>query len=487
MTKVKKVLGMMMAALLCFAFTPTAAFAAGENCTITIDNAVPNQSYSLYKMADLTVATGDTESYVYTVAEGWLPFWQTIAGQPKYGISLVDDSTIVFDGTSMANDDATVADLAVAAKAYNKPAVTANATAPQEGTLTFEGLDFGYYFLDSTTGTICSLTTVNDHQTILEKNGVPAVEMKIFQSDDNWVENSHTFVSNTVQFRSVINIAKGATNYTYHDDLSAGLTLQSDVRLFKATQNEQGGYTVGDDINAGFTVNNQPNGNCDFEVVLEESLLADNAEGYVMIVFDALLNENAAMTTPESGPQPNTNESWVTYGANNDASATATTNTYTFSMDVLKYTGSTDNPLPGATFALKRIQSDDEPALTFKASGDDPTKFMRIQNGPDTSFTTTETGTLTLSGVDSGDFYLYELIAPSGYNKLDAPVKITIDPESGALTVDNVTSTIVGVENLSGAQLPSTGGMGTTILYVVGAVLVIGAVIFFVRRRSSAK
>lgn len=498
MTKVKKLLGMMMAALLCFAFTPTAAFAVGESCTITVENAVPGQTYNLYKMADLTVASGEVESYVYTVAEGWLPFWQSIASdEGKYGIKLVDDSTIVFDGASMNDDDAKVADLAEAAKAYNKSGIAANtAMAPQEGALTFTGLEFGYYFLDSTTGTLCSLTTVNDHQNIIEKNGVPAVELQVLQAEDNWVESNHTFVSDTLQFRSVVYIAKGATNYTYHDQMSDGLALQGDIHLFKATKNADNVYTQGDPIQGGYILVDQPSGICDFEVVLEDSLLADNAEGFVMIVFNAQLNSNAAITTPESGLLANTNESWVTYGTANGTeqgqSGAATTNTYTYGMDVLKYTGSTDNKLAGATFALKRIQSDStNDNLKFATPAEGSTTFMRDQYGTVDTFTTTETGSFTLQGIDSGEFYLYETVAPNGYNKLDAPVRIYIDPDTGTITVGNgdnaAVSSIVAVENLTGAQLPSTGGMGTTILYVVGAVLVIGAVIFFVRRRSSAK
>ena len=96
---------------------------------------------------------------------------------------------------------------------------------------------------------------------------------------------------------------------------------------------------------------------------------------------------------------------------------------------------------------------------------------------------TTEAGEFFVYGLDAGTYELVETQAPTGFNKMTEPTEVTIskDAETGIANIEEVT-----VENLTGLQLPSTGGMGTTVLYIVGGVLVLGAIIFLVRRRSSA-
>lgn len=95
-------------------------------------------------------------------------------------------------------------------------------------------------------------------------------------------------------------------------------------------------------------------------------------------------------------------------------------------------------------------------------------------------------GKFNINGLKAGTYYLKEMAAPKGYNKLANPIKVTIDNE-GKITTDK-TTTEVGVENKSGTLLPSTGGMGTTLIYLAGIVLVVlSGYVLISKRRASTK
>lgn len=107
----------------------------------------------------------------------------------------------------------------------------------------------------------------------------------------------------------------------------------------------------------------------------------------------------------------------------------------------------------------------------------------RVSNGDEEgavdTFTTVASGDIVIWGVDSDDDYtLEEITPPSGYNKLNAEVTVEVDAENG---------TRIDVENKSGEELPSTGGIGTTLFYVIGGIMLAGAVIILVARRRAGQ
>ena len=115
---------------------------------------------------------------------------------------------------------------------------------------------------------------------------------------------------------------------------------------------------------------------------------------------------------------------------------------------------------------------------------------MRDPSSATVTFTTDETGRINLQGLDSGVYYLFEEKAPDVYNKLTSDITINIDADGKIKqNQQEITDGYIPVRNNSGGIMPTTGGIGTTIFYIVGSVLLVGAgVLLVVRKRmSSAK
>ena len=192
----------------------------------------------------------------------------------------------------------------------------------------------------------------------------------------------------------------------------------------------------------------------------------------------------------------NKNETWLKYG---DSSETThkTTTTKTYEIPVFKYTEKTDGNktgLPNAEFTLSKSEKGTNPIeLVDITAADETNKTYRVATeieksgspkGTITTVTTPSTGKFTIQGLDADTYYLTETKQPDGYNKLSKAVKIEIDKD-GSIKVDDGTSStsLVEVENKSGSLLPSTGGRGTTLFYILGAILVVGSGVVLITKK----
>ena len=185
------------------------------------------------------------------------------------------------------------------------------------------------------------------------------------------------------------------------------------------------------------------------------------------------------------------NQTWLTYGENNTESNKPQTKTYTFGIPVFKYTGTEKTALAGAKFRLYTDeQCKDENIVKVKTNGTD---YVVGETDSNKNVMTSGTEVFNINGLKAGIYYLKEIEAPKGYNKLANPIKITIsqnDAKNQVVTVGDDTNPVdeVGVENKTGTVLPSTGGAGTTMIYLVGAVLVLGSgVVLATKRRVKGK
>lgn len=345
----------------------------------------------------------------------------------------------------------------------------ASKTADATNTVTFGTLSLGYYLIDSSTGALCSLDTTRPTATVQEKNSVPTVDKTILDSNNTTKKNSAN-IGDTVHFKTTIDVNKGAENYVLHDKMDAGLTFNSNISVSANQPSPVYGTdcilqtkNLGDD--------------CTFHLVFTQEYLNKLTDSHsIDVVYIATVNENAKIN------QANTNQTWLTYGDNKKSNVDET-QTFSFGIPVFKYTGLTKTGLADAQFKLYNDEAcKDEVKLT---KADDHT--YRVDPEGNATMVSPIDGKFNVNGLKAGTYYLKEMAAPKGYNKLANPIKVTIDND-GKITVDDKTTTEVGVENKSGTLLPSTGGMGTTLIYIAGIVLVVlSGYVLISKRRASTK
>lgn len=478
MKHAKKLASLLLALVMVFAVATT-AFAAQEGeltgGSITINDAVVGQTYKVYQLLYLESYSTDengnaTGAYAYKANSAWAEWLKT---QTAY-VSIDNQGYVTWvEGASAAN-------FAKAAQKYAKDnditpdadAVTATTT-----TVKFENLKLGYYLVDTTLGTLCSLDTTNPNVVMQEKNEEPT-NVKTVEEDSTgkYGNTNDADIGQTVNFQSTITAQAGAENYVFHDKMSAGLTYTgvTGITLNGATV-DAANYTVTAPAADGDT----------FDVVFTQAFCDTlKANDKIVISYTATVNEKAVV-----GGEGNKNESKVSYGDENNTKTTppSETKTYTWDVDVFKYAkdGETEKPLAGAKFTLSKNANGSDP-IALVAEGNNVYRVATA--GDTTTITEIETdasGKFTIKGLDSDTYYLTETAAPAGYNKLAGPITIVIG-ENGV--VNATTDAPQGVDevkvlNQAGSELPETGGMGTTIFYVLGSILVLGAAVLLITKK----
>ena len=476
MRHVKHLLSFMLAAVMALAMAATPAFATqGTNDnsgTITITNAEVGHTYKAYQVLVLESYNTDKGAYSYKANDDWAEWLKT---QTKY-VSIDDQDYVTWV------KDADAAAFAKAALAHAEatsinPADTKTAAGT---TVEFTGLNLGYYLLDTTVGTLCSLDTTVPNVTMEEKNVLPPVTKEVKEDSSNsWGEENTAEIGQTVEFRSTIGAKPGAQSYVLHDVMSAGLTLDPDsiqaTGLIKGTDANSGDYHV---VTTGL------NDGCTFEVVFHQSYLDTiTAAKDIVVTYNAVVNENAVIAG-----DGNSNKTQLKFGEDSDYETTwDETKTYTFKVDVVK-TDDEKKVLDGAQFKLYDSKTGGNEIALVKVS--DGVYRLAKDGEKGVECITTVNGELEIKGFDANtNYYLEETKAPDGYNKLAERVEIAVKEANLEASVSNgvYQSGGVHVENKAGSLLPTTGGMGTTVFYVAGGAIVIAAAATLVYRKRMSK
>ncbi|MBE6746037.1 MAG: isopeptide-forming domain-containing fimbrial protein [Ruminococcaceae bacterium] len=464
MKQTKKLFSIVLAIALVFAMAIPAFAGTG---TIEIKNAVKDHTYAAYKMLNFTPVAGETDKGVYTIAEDWEDFFTTGAGKDYFDISA--------DGKVTLKADKTVdADLAKAAVAYAKDeanGITAAASETATGnTVTLSGLDLGYYAVDTSVGTICSLTNTSTTAKAIEKNSAPELTKKIVEGEGR-VDTNTVKIGDIVTYEAKITVGAGAENYVMHDKMSDGLDFQKvvSVKVVDATATAGTDYVVKEaDLE---------DTDCDFEIEFKNSYINTLKVGDVIVVtYEAKLTGDKVVIGADGNP----NEAWLDYGEESSVSTTPDkVITYTTKLTVNK-TDEDDQPLAGAGFTLYKKNAEDV-YEEYAAEIKDVTTFE-------------------WKGLDEGDYKIVESTVPAGYNKA-ADIEFTISAtlvdevvngtEQATWIEDAPVAVVDGayttdVVNATGSLLPETGGMGTTMFYMIGAMMVAAAVVLLVSKKRMA-
>lgn len=516
--------------------TPTTA--DSDNATITINNPSKGQTYSVYKLFDATTTSDGKIAYQGTVPTGMSNYFEETSTGSGYvqakpaafktvtyytdatKTETSSDATAFWDGEGMSED------LEKALESWVEDQ-TAVASAESDGSeaLAFSGLPYGYYVITTDhedkdeAKAIITVDSTNPSASVYDKNVTePTAEKK--------VEEKNYTIGDTVKYTATFdttNYLKDSDGeyyqviqYTISDTLPAFL---DDVEVTKITidGNE---YMVNDEVpqfdeddntivipwatkgTDNKYINLYDNG---VQIVVEyEGTLTD----VVRVNED---NTNTVTITPkvtdEDGNEDDWDESW-------DDSAVITTY-----AAALKKTDGTD-VLAGATFAFYGLTVTETADGIYTVVSYDPESTelgtaMTVATGDDTDNGGAEKGLLYIIGLAS-DVSLkgLETVAPDGYNKLTDEVTLTpqvlseevykmsgyrkydsdgniveeVEEETTDYTqviqnLDELDEAAVEVINNQGTELPSTGGIGTTIFYVIGAILVIGAGVLLVTKR----
>ena len=482
----------------------TATTETGEG-KITINNAIPKQTYKLYRLLDLESYSvnedGQKENgnYSYKPTSKWKTFLEGNGIRDVYfsfenGYASWKKGANVEAFAKLAIEHANKETAVIEAeKTEVAPAAIEGNNTP---TVTFKNLPLGYYLVDSSVGTLCSLDTTNTDATIREKNGVPSVDKKVSSTETGNYHTSNTAsIGDTVYFKTTITAQPGAQNYVLHDKMTEGLTFDQNsvnVSLHKNAQNTDRDLSKTTDYSVETTNLESTDPKCTFHVNFVPTFCDSlEANDIITVTYSATLNENAVIAG-----EGNKNETWLKYGENNNLETThPTTDTKTFEMHVFKFYKDKKNSdketgLADAVFTLSKKSDGTEPIKLTKTN-ENSNIYKVNNNGTITDITTPGDGKFTIQGLGAGTYYLTEIKQPDGYNKLAKSVKVEIDV-NGAITVDGKLITgvdkLVKVENKSGTVLPSTGGTGTTMIYLIGGALVLGSgVVLVTKRRVKGK
>lgn len=478
--------------------------AAATTGSITINNAAPGETYNIYRILDLESYNGSGESgnYAYKLRDTtskWNAFIQSDEIKDVY-VTIDGDYVTWKNGVATTEDKA--AEFAKKALDYakiNSIAADAGTTLlTTETSATFSSLPLGYYLVETSVGTVLALDTTNSTWTIEDKNVAPTVKKEVSKTENGtYGDESTASIGDTVYFKTTIAAKKGARNYVLHDTMSAGLTFNESSIVVK----KEGSATPFErDSDYELVTDTTAKGDsCTFHIKFTESFCKSiTVDTNIIVTYSATLNEKAEIGSTTG----NTNTTYLKYGGNRTTTESTTT-TYTFEIPVLKYTSkgtsAAEMPLANAKFKLSKDENGTNLInlvdITKVGDSDNTYRVAKATEDPSitiiTEIVTPDSGKLRIQGLAEGIYYLTETKQPDGYNILKEAIKIVIDKDGGitygsksATTLSSMSSGgDVKVLNKSGSLLPSTGGRGTTLFYILGAILVVGSGVVLITKK----
>ena len=516
MKHARKLASLLLALVMVFALATTAFAANSTAHTITVTGGKPGHTYSAYQVFKGDISDGKLTNIEWgdsVDGTAILAALKTGEGSAYAGCASAEAVAAVLEG--FRDDSAEIDAFAKVVGAHLKTAAAGTSTATQSS-YTISVTGDGYYLVKDT-GTIGTddaatkyLLKVIKDETIAVKTTIPDVSKKILSSTRN-EKGISAAVGQSVSFQldSEVPSMDGYDTYTFkiHDTLSSGLTFNNDVvvKIDGTALTEDTDYTV--------TVTEQ-NITIEFLNMINRKSAAGKE---IEVTYSATVNNQALTKDKED------NTVHLEYSNNPGEGGTGTTQNkkvYVYDFDIVidKWAqGSPSNiKLANAMFVLKNNEG--KYYKYTAASGDNAAKveWVAVTTEPETNdktaeqikaawetcgvtvVTTDANGAAKFQGLATGNYYLKEIAAPAGYNLLKSDVAVNITAtynDDGTLATTSATvgenngqySQSASVENKSGTQLPSTGGMGTTIFYVLGSILVIGAVVLLVtKKRMSA-
>lgn len=515
MKKMKRFVALALSVVMVLAMS-VMAFADSDDATININGGDKGSEYAAYRLLNLTTSTTDsTTNYAYTLNTKYETILKNVTG--KTTEKTTEKEIVDYISALSDTETRTFADNVYAAITANSE-ITADATTTNDK---FENVPQGYYLIaetkvGTTTGST-SLVMLNtagkDTLNINTKEDVPEVEKKVKDTNDStgttsgWQDSADADIGDELEYQLTGTVSEKIGNYkTYYYEFVDTMThltyVEGSVKVEIVNEGE-----AAVDVTKSFATNwTKPtlSVKCDDLIAIANNNNATlDAHTKVVVTYKATLDSDATI-----GSTGNPNEVSLKYSNNPYADGDGTKNTgetpkdknivFTYKTVINKTDGT--KPLTGAEFTLYKFVKSESGTDTYK--GKTGTWVLKSQD------TTTSGSTFTFSGLDDGEYRLRETKAPDGYNKLTDDIYFAITAEHTELadnpeltklsgskddgTIDiNFTASIqdgslsADVVNHSGTELPSTGGIGTTIFYIVGGILMVGAAVLLITKRRA--
>lgn len=470
----KKRTSFLLAILLVFVMAATAYAADGNSMgqtgTITVENPIGGQNYIAYKIFDVTYS-GSAYAYTLPFDSPWYATVSEFSASETNGLTLTkaaDESQGICYVVTIDSESFRAAAFAAALKDAQEGKTGISLTGEKP---TASNLDLGYYFVSSTNGALCNLTTTDPTANIYDKNDVP------FEKTDDAADVE---VGQTVNYTisGKIPDTTGFSTYTYRisDSMSDGLTFLNDITV----------SVNGTVLTDNFTLTNTENG---FILELEVMKLQAFVAQPITVTYSAIVNEKAVsqmernQATLSYSNDPTDEESYVTTPPQEET---------VFSAAILiNKVNAKKQPLADAKFVLyKEVIREDttEKHYYFYDSETETVSWVplsdsalrnALENKTITQVITDSNGSASFGGLANGNYYLLETDAPDGYNRLTESVGVTINNTD----LEQTLSVTAEVENKTGSVLPETGGMGTSLFYGCGIFLVFLAAVLLITRK----
>lgn len=489
------------------AFAQEVTVAGDGKGSITISNAAKGETYTIYKLFDATVADNGSIAYTGNIPESLKAYFT------KDSAGYISATDAAWQTNETTQEKEMSNGLRTALTDWAKTA-TATSSAVSDGSeLTFKNIPYGYYVVTTTQGQqLISVDSTNPRATIVDKNSSAPTNLAKSADKDN--VNIGDTVTYTVTFKTSNYDGAGAeakeiVSYTIEDTLPEFL---KDVTVTSIiVDNDGDANTIDDQVKIKDANGNVPQFGTEKKIVIdwydEENVkfLYDNG-ATVTITYTAVVTDKAAIDG--NGNTNKVTVKWTKKGESEPGSGKLEQNEtiYTYAI-ALKKVDDEGKALAGALFQFPfyvKTAADTDGAYIYAGT--------TAGDGLTNQITTPDNGVIVVKGVSTGTYSITEVTAPAGYNKLTAPVSVTAVKTSQTTTnttvyldengnvsqtetrtkvevkLDNIAATAVVVVNKAGTELPSTGGMGTTIFYVLGSILVLAAVVLLVtKKRMSNK
>ena len=510
---------------------------------ITVTNATVGKDYRLYKLFDATYNSGGDVAYSYTKAGASDPLYDLLvsAGSPFTLTQILggDSYNVTTSATADEISNWIKANLDVNAEGELVDgavlAAIATAAPATDSVVEFANLAYGYYFITSSLGTTVTIDSNTPEVSVIDKNQGPSWDIdesgtgKVITSDSNKdydppVTENTVNVGDTVSFKIGVNTTnyngdKKVIEYFVRDTLGKGFAYDktslkvfigtTELALSAGTPAAGSEYSVEwDDADNGFKIT------VPWYDEAGDVFASENANNTVTVTYDATLVDNSDIVYAGAG-----NKNKASYDFRDESDTTPSpdpyhivdekeTTTYTFALALIKIDSKTKEPLAGAEFKIKN--SAGEYLTATGSNGVYLYSGTTTDESLATAFAVGTNGQLLVKGVAEGDYSLVESKAPDGYNMLTGEIPLSAQIASASTYTETYTTyfdadgNIVGdpalasntltrtyevnaaeliIENTAGTTLPETGGTGTKIFYIVGALLAFGAVVALVARK----